>query len=37
MGRLAALAQHVVADERRRRVAGTCGTDAPLRFGVVAP
>ena len=37
MGRLAALAQHVVADERRRRVTGACGTDVPLRFGAVAP
>ncbi len=36
MGRLAALAQHVVADERRRRNAGTRGPDVPLRFGAVA-
>jgi len=36
MGRLAALAQHVVADERRHRVAGTRGTEVPLRFGAVA-
>lgn len=34
MGRLAALAQHVVADERRRRVAATRGSEVPLRFGV---
>jgi hypothetical protein len=35
MGRLAALAQHVVADERRRRVAETSRTTGgPLTFGV---
>ncbi len=35
MGRLAALAQHVVADERRRRVAETSRTTSgPLTFGV---
>ena len=35
MGRLAALAQQVVADERRRRAAETPrGTSAPLRFEV---
>ena len=35
MGRLAALAQHVVADERRRRVAeATRTTGGPLTFGV---
>lgn len=34
MGRLSALAQQVVADERRRRVAGTNGAGATLRFEV---
>jgi hypothetical protein len=35
MGRLSALAQQVVADERRRRVASvTRGPEATLRFGV---
>jgi hypothetical protein len=34
MGRLSALAQDVVADERRRRVTGvTRGAEATLRFG----